>query len=92
MTVIATIALCVIMVIRLHKIYALRANDFESLSYTYQEDEMSNLDISLGRFNDSLNFIFGLTTLPEDGSFDIQNNPYVEFLGLEVTDGDAHMV
>ena len=39
------------------------------------------MDINLGKYNNSINFIFGLTNLPED--FDILNNPYVEYLGYE---------
>ena len=35
-----------------------------------------------------MNFVFGLTTLPRDSDgnylFDIQNNPYVEYMGYEI--------
>ena len=45
-------------------------------------------DITLGSLNNSANFVFGLTGgdlwLPE---FDILNNPYVEVMGLEMTNG-----
>lgn len=51
---------------------------------------MNSLDVNFGRFNNSINFIFGLTTI--GGTFDILNNPYVDFLGLELTEGEAHMV
>ena len=92
MTVVGFCALVYVMVTRVYDIYKNRSNDFDTLAYTYSKDEMGELNIDLGRFNETLNFIFGLTSLPEDGSFDIQNNPYVEFLGLEVTNGKAHMV
>jgi hypothetical protein len=46
---------------------------------------MSNFNASLGKFNNSLNFIFGLGNLPMN--FDIQNNPYIEFVGYELTEG-----
>ena len=50
---------------------------------------MAEWDINLEKFDNSLNFIFGLSG--EDvykDDFDILNNPYVRFVGLETTDLD----
>lgn len=52
---------------------------------------MNSLDVTLGEFNTSLNFIFGLTSLPDD--FDVMNNQYVDFIGYELTKGaTGHLV
>lgn len=40
---------------------------------------MTNMNVTLGRFNNSMNFIFGLNFLGSE--FDILNNPYVEIVG-----------
>ena len=48
---------------------------------------MNSMNVTLGRFNDSMNFIFGLNYLPQ--GFDILNNPYVEFIGYEAS-GDLN--
>ena len=47
---------------------------------------MADFDkVTLGNFNNSANFIFGLTgTDIRTEEFDILNNPYVEFVGLEI--------
>ena len=49
---------------------------------------MNDFDITLGSFNNSFNFVFGLTggDLAE-GGVDILNNPYVSFKALERTGG-----
>ena len=54
---------------------------------TLTVEQMNNLNVTLGRYNDSLNFIFGLSMLP--ANFDILNNPYFEFLGYELTPKDG---
>lgn len=55
---------------------------------------MENHDVNLGHFNNSMNFIFGLTGSDlkpgpngEDPQIDIENNPYVKWVGLERKDG-----
>ena len=90
MTVLGCIGLVVVMVIRLDSIYVHRANDFTQQEFTYSETEMSNLNVTFGNFNDSMNFVFGLTALPE--GFDILNNPYVQFMGLSMHPGVDHMI
>ena len=45
---------------------------------------MSDMNVTLGKFNESFNFIFGLSSLPPD--FDVMNNPFVEFAGDEYRD------
>ena len=49
---------------------------------------MAEWDINMEKFENSLNFIFGLTggDVSKD-EFDILNNPYVRFVGLERTEG-----
>ena len=45
---------------------------------------MANFDITLGKFNESANFIFGVSTLDyADEEFDIFNNPWIEYVGME---------
>jgi len=49
---------------------------------------MGAQEITLGKYNNSMNFIFGLTRGDvKSGEVDILNNPYVRFLGLERHDG-----
>ena len=69
-------------------IYGEREHDYNSNEIFYSEEQMAELDINLEAFYNSLNFIFGLTggDVSED-SFDILNNPYVRFVGLERTVG-----
>lgn len=42
---------------------------------------MLSMNITLGQFNDSFNFVFGLSFLPAE--VDVLNNPYVDFVGAE---------
>ena len=57
---------------------------------------MNDLGVTLGKFNNSLNFVFGLSALPKDEEgnfvFDIQQNPYVDFIGYEISNGVALMI
>ena len=62
-------------------------HEFSSIETSFTPEQMSNFNASLGKFNNSLNFIFGLGNLPED--FDIQNNPYIEFVAYELTEGES---
>ena len=68
---------------RLHQIYNGNESTFDQLEITYSQEELDSMEVNLGKFDDSFNFITGLTYLPED--FDIFNNPYVEFIGYELT-------
>ena len=45
---------------------------------------MDKFDITMGKFNDSMNFIFGI-----DGGdgFDSLHNPYIEYLGFDMHSG-----
>ena len=58
-----------------------RENDYRKFDLTYTEEELLNMDVSLGRFNNSLNFLFGIQGLTED--FDIFNNPYVKYVSYK---------
>ena len=44
---------------------------------------MKDLYVNLGEFSDSLNFITGFSNLEE--GFDIENNPYIEIIGTELS-------
>ncbi len=63
-------------------IYENNEHDYRRIGITYSEEEMVNMDATLGRFNNSMNFVFGLADLPHD--FDILNNPYIEVIGYEL--------
>ena len=55
------------------------------MEFSYTFEEMNELGISMGKFNNSMNFITGLTNLPDD--FDILHNPYLDYIGYELTPG-----
>ena len=40
------------------------------------------MNVTLGKFNTTMNFITGFSSLPED--FDIENNPFIKVLGYEI--------
>ena len=45
---------------------------------------MTDFGVNLGKFNNSMNFAFGLKGADiETGAVDVLNNPYVRFLGFE---------
>lgn len=92
-----SIGMFIYTMLRMFAIYVARDYHYNSKEFTYPVDEMNNLGVTLGKFNNSLNFIFGITGLPkdEDGTslFDIQNNPYVDFISYELTPGlTAHLL
>ena len=76
------------LIARLIAIYGGKEHVYNTYEFSYSEEQMNNLGVSLGAYNNTFNFIFGLTSLPKDANgdplFDIQNNPYVEFMGYEV--------
>ena len=45
---------------------------------------MTEMNITLDKFNESFNFAFGVTGLPD--GFDTMNNPYYEFLAGDYRD------
>ena len=52
------------------------------------------MDVTLGKYNNSLNFVFGLTGINKEKMkngqpFDILNNPYVEILGYALDSKDV---
>ena len=58
------------------------------ITTAYSNEQLHSMDITLSRFQDSFNFMFGLTHIGNrDDGFNIQNNPYVEFIGYELTPG-----
>ena len=49
---------------------------------------MEEQNITLGNYNNSMNFIFGLSgSSTSDENFDILNNPYIEYHGFERRNG-----
>ena len=54
----------------------------ERLNY-FTPEQMDEHDITLGSYNNSMNFIFGLSGGDIDENFDILNNPYVSYHGFE---------
>lgn len=48
------------LIVSMKSIYIERAHDYTSNKLFYDENEMSNFNITLGKFNNSLNFAFGL--------------------------------
>lgn len=51
---------------------------------------MLELNVTFAEFDNSLNFIFGMTSLPED--IDILNNPYIEYIGYELYQDNGIML
>ena len=71
---------------RLITIFSKREHAFSSNGVFYSEEQMNNLDVTFGKYDNSMNFVFGLTGGDIDSpDFDILNNPYVRFVGLERT-------
>lgn len=69
----------------MYSIYGERENVYILNSVFYSTEEMIEMDdFTLGKFNNSANFAFGFTG-EEIQQIDILNNPYVEFIGLEMT-------
>lgn len=78
-------------VISLQGIYVERDSDYTFNRIFFQPEEMNEFDVTLGRFNNSLNFVFGLAgdglwndDKGTDEFIDILNNPYVDFFGYEM--------
>ena len=68
--------------LRIRTIYATNEYSYEKLDLYYTDEEMNQLNYTLGRFNDSLNFAFGF--LIWDETFDVLNNPYFEFKAWQI--------
>lgn len=69
---------------RMMKIFAEnREHVYNATDIYYQEEQMNEFDITLGGFNNTMNFIFGLDGEGlRNGTTDIENNPYVRFISL----------
>lgn len=61
---------------------------------------MEEFDINLEKYDNSLNFIFGISgesdsyienTGAEYGDFDVLNNPYFEYIGYEMYSADGEI-
>ena len=68
-----------------YRIYIIETTNeytYEKRDLTYTNDQMKDWNMTLGNYNDSFNFFFGLGNPPAD--LDVLNNPYFEYLGLEV--------
>ena len=62
---------------RLQLIYWQREHSYNWKELAYSVEEMNDMDVTLGRYNNSFNFITGMSELPQH--FDILNNPYIEY-------------
>ena len=79
MTLLMIFGLMGYLILRLNTIYRTREYDYWKIDLTYNKDQMNNMNVTLGKFNNSLNFIFGLANY--DPNFDVLNNPYVNLVG-----------
>ena len=71
---------------RLISIYQTREHVFSEKKVILDEEELPKQEITLGKFNNSLNFAFGVVNYDED--FDILDNPYVEFVAYSMNNGN----
>ena len=69
------------LIVRIYTIYSTREYEYKKRDLLYTKEQMRNMNFTLGQFDSSLNFVYGLFSLPVD--FDVLNNPYVEFLAWE---------
>ena len=73
-------------------IFVNRDYSFINNSIFYKAEDMNSFDVNIGvyPYNKSANFIFGVTggDLWSNEAFDILNNPYIEFIGAQMTSGD----
>ena len=69
---------------RIYILYTTNAHVFNFQEIFYTLDQMDQQDITLENYDNSMNFIFGLSggDMGLD-TFDILNNPYIEYHGLE---------
>ena len=81
MTVLMIAGLTGYLVTRIHTIYTTREYDYRKRDVTYTDQQMDEMAVTFGKFNNSLNPIIGLQGLQAD--FDILNNPYVKFIGYK---------
>lgn len=45
------------------------------------------MGVTFGKFNESLNFMFGITRIGDkDEGFDILNNPFIDYIGYELSE------
>ena len=51
---------------------------------------MEMMNVTLGNQNETMNFMFGLAELEEN--FDVLNNPYVQFVGHEMSEDPVKMI
>ena len=63
-------------------IYHQKETEFGSKINVFDEMKRPDTNITLGNFENSLHFIFGLANF--DGDWDILNNPYIKYSGLEM--------
>ena len=84
-----TVSLAVFIVVQIVQssiiVFVDRGYQFEKLDIQYSDKEISETLFTTEEFDNSLNFAFGIVA-PD--SFDVQNNPYIEFkaYSIEYTD------
>ena len=60
MTLLMILGLSGYLISRAYTIYSTREHEYRKRDLIYTDDQMNNLNVTLGRFNNSLNFLFGL--------------------------------
>ena len=63
----------------LRAVFIERAHTYSVNEVFHCDTDLEDFNITLGKHNNSANFIFGLFAFAD--AFDIQNNPYVEVMG-----------
>lgn len=82
------VCLTMYVIFRLMTILYDREHAFSTQSIFYSTEQMNEMEVTLGKYNNSANFVFGLTggnvSAAEDSEnfVDILNNPYVRYVGL----------
>ena len=73
---------------RTHVVVSTNEHTYDSRPYYWTKEQLDEENFTLGRFNNSMNFIFGLSGgNMGDPTFDILNNPYIDYNAYERTGG-----
>ena len=70
--------------VRLITIYTTNEHSYSKRDLIYSTDQMKEMNMTLGKFNNSFNFV--VSTFGNAPDFDLLNNPYVEPIGYEYKD------
>jgi hypothetical protein len=75
-------------IMRVRRVIVMRENEFDTRDVFYSPEEMEEQQMTLGKYDNSLNFMWGLSggDMGND-DMDIFNNPYIEYHAYERTGG-----